>query len=158
MIETTKQAIVPFMWFNGAAEEAANFYTGIFPESKIVSKNYYPQGSPAPAGSVLSVNFELRGQLFYALNGGPQFKFTPAISLFVHCSSQEEVDYYWDNLLEGGKADMCGWLQDKFGLSWQIIPKQLGEYLQHKDGAKAKRAMEAMLKMRKIDIQKLIDA
>ena len=157
-MDTTTPAIVPFLWFNGAAEEAANFYTGIFPDSSIVSKNYYPDGGPAPAGTVLSVNFKLRGQLFYALNGGPQFKFTPAISLFVHCSSQEEVDYYWNTLAEGGREDMCGWLQDKFGLSWQIIPKQLGEFLQHKDGAKAKRAMEAMLKMRKIDIQKLIDA
>lgn len=149
------QKIVPFLWFDDKAEEAANFYVSIFKNSKIVSVTRYGAAGPGPKGSVMSVTFELEGQPFYALNGGPQFKFTPAISLFVNCETQQEVDELWKKLTAGGREDQCGWLQDKYGLSWQIVPTALGKMLGDKDAAKANRAMQAMLQMKKIDINRL---
>ena len=148
------QKITTFLWFDDDAEEAMKFYTSIFKNSKILSTSRYPEGSPGNAGTLMTGTFQLEGQEFMALNAGPEFKFTEAISLFVNCETQQEVDDLWAKLTaDGGEESQCGWLKDKFGLSWQIIPKQLGEMLGDKDPAKAKRAMEAMLKMRKIDIK-----
>lgn len=153
------QKITTFLWFNDNAEEAMNLYTSIFKNSKILSVNRYGEGGPAAAGTVMTATFQLEGQEFMALNGGPQFKFTEAISLFVNCDSQAEVDALWDKLTaDGGEESQCGWLKDKFGLSWQIIPSALGEALGDPDPAKAQRAMQAMLQMQKIDIQRLQDA
>ena len=152
------QKITPFLWFDGNAEEAANFYISIFKNSKMGKITRYGDAGPGPKGSAMSVTFQLEGQEFFALNGGPQFKFTPAISLFVDCKTQEEVDDLWDKLSAGGRTDRCGWLQDKFGLSWQIIPTVLGQLLGDKDPQRAKRAMQAMLQMTKIDIEKLQQA
>lgn len=152
------EKIVPFLWFDGKAEEAANFYVSIFKNSKIVSVTRYGAAGPGPKGSVMSVTFQLEGQPFYALNGGPQFKFTPAISLFVNCETQQEVDALWKKLTAGGREDQCGWLQDKYGLSWQIIPTALGKMLGDKDAVKANRAMQAMLQMKRIDLKGLKDA
>ena len=152
------QKITPFLWFDGRAEEAANFYTSIFKNSKIGTVSRYGEGGPGPKGSVMSATFQLEGQEFIALNGGPQYSFTPAISFFIHCETQEEVDHYWDKLSEGGRTVQCGWLQDKFGLSWQVIPTILFKLLNDKDPAKSKRVMQAMLKMIKLDIQGLKDA
>ena len=149
------QKIVTFLWFNDKAEEAANFYVSLFKNSKILNVTRYGEAGPGPKGSAMSVTFQLEGQEFYALNGGPHFKFTPAISLFVNCETQAEVDELWEKLSAGGREDRCGWLQDKYGLSWQIIPTALGKMLGDKDPTKAKRAMEAMLKMQKIDIATL---
>lgn len=148
------QKITPFLWFEDSAEEAINFYTSIFKDSKILSISRLPEGAPgpAPAGSLMSATFQLAGQQFMALNGGPQFQFNEAISLFVDCETQEEVDYYWDKLCEGGQPGPCGWLKDKFGLSWQVVPRALGEMLGDADPAKAQRTMQAMLQMSKIDI------
>ena len=143
--------ISPFLWFDTQAEEAANFYTSIFKNSKILKVTRYGDAGPGPKGGVMTVVFNLDGQEFTALNGGPHFKFTEAISFIVNCRTQEEVDTYWEKLVEGGKESRCGWLVDKFGLSWQIIPAALGEMLGDPDPAKAKRVMEAMLKMKKID-------
>jgi predicted 3-demethylubiquinone-9 3-methyltransferase (glyoxalase superfamily) len=148
--------ISPFLWFDTQAEEAANFYVGVFPRSKIVDVSRYGEAGPGRKGSVMTVTFQLDGQEIIALNGGPQFKFTEAISLSVDCKSQDEVDRYWSALIEGGgKEGPCGWLTDRFGLSWQINPTVLGEMLRDPDPAKAKRAMEAMLQMKKIDIAAL---
>jgi len=144
--------ISPFLWFDTQAEDAANFYTSIFKNSKIGKISRYPEGAPAPKGSVMTVAFTLDGQEFTALNGGPLFKFTEAISFVVNCDSQEQVDHYWSKLLEGGEDSRCGWLKDKYGLSWQIIPTVLGRMLSDPDPQKAKRVMEAMLGMAKIDI------
>ncbi|WP_291910493.1 VOC family protein [Chitinophaga sp. CB10] len=153
------QKITPFLWFNGNAEEATNFYTGIFNNSKVVSINRMPGQEPGQQGPVFSTVFELEGQTFYAMNGGPQFSFTPAISLFVNCKTQQEVDELWEKLTaDGGKEDRCGWLTDKFGLSWQIIPEQLGQYMADKDPAKSGRVMQALMGMGKLDIQALTDA
>jgi len=149
------QSISPFLWFNDNAEEAAKFYTSIFRNSKITGLTRYGEAGPGPKGSVLTVAFELDGQEFRALNGGPQFPFTEAISLVVKCKTQEEVDYFWSKLSAGGKEVQCGWLNDKFGLSWQIVPTVLIELLQEKDPQKANRVMEAMLKMIKIEISTL---
>ena len=149
------QKIRPFLWFDGKAEEAANFYTAIFKGSDIVGIMRYGDAGPGPKGSVMSVTFELNGQEFIALNGGPQFTFSPAISFFVTCESQEEVDELWDRLIEGGQPQQCGWLTDKYGLSWQIVPTVLPELLQDKDPAKRARVMAAMLKMVKLDIEAL---
>jgi predicted 3-demethylubiquinone-9 3-methyltransferase (glyoxalase superfamily) len=146
------QKITPFLWFDSNAEEAANFYTSIFKDSSVNGKSYYGEGGPGPKGSVMVVSFSLSGQNFTALNGGPIFKFTEAVSFVVNCDSQEEVDYYWDNLLDGGQASQCGWLKDKFGLSWQIVPVRLMELLQDKDPGKRNRVMQAMMKMIKIDV------
>jgi predicted 3-demethylubiquinone-9 3-methyltransferase (glyoxalase superfamily) len=146
------QKIVPFLWFNDQAEEAMNHYISIFPDSKVMSVMRYGDAGPGPKGTVMSVTFQLAGQEFMALNGGPQFKFTEAISLFVNCETQEEVDELWEKLSEGGEKGPCGWLKDKYGLSWQIVPTALGEMLQDKDAEKANRVMGAMLQMSKIDI------
>ena len=149
------QKITPFLWFDNNAEEAVNLYTSVFKNSKIKSVSRYGDAGPGLKGSVMVIRFELEGQEFLALNGGPQYKFTPAISLTVNCQSQEEVDKLWEKLSAGGKTDQCGWLHDKFGLSWQITPIILGEFLADKDPVKSKRVMEAMMKMTKLDINKL---
>jgi predicted 3-demethylubiquinone-9 3-methyltransferase (glyoxalase superfamily) len=145
--------ITPFLWFDGKAEEAMNFYVSIFKNSKIVSVSRMGEG-----GLVTGGTFQLEGQEFYALNGGPQFTFTPAISLFVNCETQEEVDELWEKLSAGGEKGRCGWLKDKYGLSWQIIPSVLGKMLQGKDGGNSKKAFEAMMQMSKIEIKKLQEA
>jgi predicted 3-demethylubiquinone-9 3-methyltransferase (glyoxalase superfamily) len=155
---TAMQKIVPFLWFDGKAEEAMNFYASIFKNSKIGDVTRYGKAGPGPEGTVISATFELEGQKFYALNGGPQFAFTPAISFFVNCETQQEVDELWEKLSAGGQEQPCGWLQDKFGLSWQIIPTILGKLLGDKDPAKAQRVMQAMLQMKKIDIARLKQA
>ncbi|PYO26806.1 MAG: hypothetical protein DMD73_11420 [Gemmatimonadetes bacterium] len=152
------QKIVPFLWFDGKAEEAMNFYVSVFKRSKVVRVSRYGDAGPGPKGSVMSCTFQLEGQDFYALNGGPQINFTPAISLFVNCETQQEVDELWEKLSAGGRADQCGWLQDKYGLSWQIIPTVLGKMLSDKDPKKANAAMRAMLQMKKIDIKGLQQA
>ena len=153
------QKITPFLWFNDNAEEAMNLYCSIFKDTRINSLVRYGKVGPGPEGSVMTASFQLLGQTFTALNGGPRFKFTEAISFVVHCDTQEEVDEYWDKLIAGGgQASMCGWLKDKFGLSWQIIPKALMELMGDKDPEKAKRVMEAMLKMSKIDVKILREA
>jgi predicted 3-demethylubiquinone-9 3-methyltransferase (glyoxalase superfamily) len=149
------QKITPFLWFDSQAEEAANFYVSIFKNSKITAVARYGDAGPGPKGSVMSVNFQLEGQDFIALNGGPQFKFTPAISLFVSCKTQREVDDLWERLSAGGEKSRCGWLQDKYGLSWQIVPTVLFKLLQDKDPKKAKSTMQAMLQMDKLDIKAL---
>ena len=146
------QKITPFLWFNGQAEEAANLYTSLIKNSKIGNIARYGEAGPGPKGSIMSVTFQLDGQEFIALNGGPQFTFTPAVSFLVSCETQEEVDRLWEKLSEGGRKDRCGWLQDKFGLSWQIVPAVLGKMLHHKDPDKSKRVMQAMLQMAKLDI------
>lgn len=149
------QKITPFLWFDGRAEEAMNFYTSVFPNARIGEVSRYGEAGPGPKGSVMSASFELEGQAFIALNGGPMFSFTPAISFFVNCQTQDEIDTYWARLSEGGQTQPCGWLQDKFGLSWQIVPTALGQMLQDKDRTKANRTMQAMLKMSKLDIAAL---
>ena len=152
------QKITPFLWFNDKAEEAMNFYVSIFKNSKVVSISRYGEAGPGPKGSVMTATFQLDGQEFTALNGGPQFTFTEAISFYVDCKTQQEVDELWDKLSAGGEKGQCGWLKDKYGLWWQIVPSILGELLQDKDAAKAKRVMEAMLQMSKIDIKTLQQA
>ena len=144
--------ITPFLWFDTQAEEAAHFYVSIFNNSKIVNVSRYGEAGPGPKGSAMTVTFELDGQRFIALNGGPHFKFTKAVSFSVDCQTQEEVDKYWQKLSEGGQEVQCGWLKDKYGLSWQINPTILGEMLSDPDPQKSKRVVEAMLKMKRIDI------
>jgi len=156
--------IIPFLWFDNQAEDAMKFYTSIFKSSKIVNIKYWPENNPFPpdsamAGKVMSGTFELDGQRFHCMDAGPQFKFTEAISMFVSCENQEEVDYYWEKLTaDGGEESMCGWLKDKFGLSWQIVPTALEELLHDSDPEKSQRVMQAMLPMRKIDIRTLKQA
>jgi predicted 3-demethylubiquinone-9 3-methyltransferase (glyoxalase superfamily) len=152
------QKITPFLWSDGKAEEAMNFYVSIFKNSKIVRVARYGEGGPGTKGTVMSATFQLDGQNFFALNGGPQFIFTPAISFFVNCETQQEVDELWEKLSEGGKKERCGWLKDKYGVSWQVIPSVLGELMQDKDAEKSARVMKAMLQMNKIDIKKLKQA
>ena len=152
------QKITPFLWFDGKAEEAMNLYVSIFKNSKVVSVTRWGEGGPGPKGTVMSATFDLEGQRFHALNGGPQFTFSPAISLFVNCETQQEVDELWDKLSAGGEKQRCGWLKDKFGLSWQIVPSVLGSLLHSKDAEKSKRAMQAMLQMDKLDIRRLQQA
>ncbi len=150
------QKIVTFLWFDREAEEAMNFYLSVFPDSKVLSVSRYPEGSPGPAGEVMVASFELGGQEFQALNGGPQFKFTEAISLMVNCETQAEVDNYWEKLTaNGGEESMCGWLKDKYGLSWQIVPTALGKLMSDPDPEKSQRVMQAMLGMKKLDIAAL---
>lgn len=149
------QKITPFLWFDSQAEEAMNFYVSIFRNSKVLTVNRYGDAGPGPKGTVMTANFLLNGQEFVALNGGPLHKFTPAISFVVNCESQQEVDEYWDQLSAGGREDQCAWLQDKFGVSWQIVPRVLIELLNDPDPAKAQRVMAAMMKMKKIDIAAL---
>ena len=157
--KTNVQKITPFLGFNNNAEEAAKFYTSIFKNSKITDTTHYGKSaadaSGRPKGTVMSVTFELEGQLFMALNGGPVFNFSPAISFFVTCETQEKVDELWKRLSKGGEEEQCGWLKDKFGVSWQIVPNDLGEMLQDKDAKKSERVMEELLQMKKIDIQRL---
>ena len=152
------QKITPFLWFDGKAEEAMHFYVSIFKNSKVVSVTRYGDAGPGPKGTVMSAIFQLEGQEFFALNGGPQFSFTPAISFFVNCRTQEEVDELWEKLSEGGEKNRCGWLRDKYGVSWQIIPSVLSELLQDKDAEKSQKVMKAMLQMGKIDIKSLKQA
>lgn len=152
------QKITPFLWFDHQAEEAVEFYTGIFKNSKILSVSRVPEGCMGQPGSVMAVSFELDGQPFSALNGGPYFSFTPAVSFFVNCETQAEVDYFWEKLLEGGEAQQCGWLTDRYGISWQIVPSLLGRLLGDPDPVKAARVNQAMLGMIKLDTQKLQDA
>jgi predicted 3-demethylubiquinone-9 3-methyltransferase (glyoxalase superfamily) len=152
------QKITTFLWFDDKAEEAANFYVSLFKNSKIKSVSRYGDAGPGPKGTAMTVNFELVGQEFIALNGGPHFKFTPAISLFVNCETQEEVDNLWEELSTGGRKDRCGWLQDKYGLSWQIIPTALMRLMSDPDPKKSARVMQAMLEMDKIDIRRLQEA
>ena len=155
------QKITPHLWFDNQAEEAVNFYTSIFKNSKTVNvARYGEEGAKAsarPKGTVMTVTFQLEGQEFMALNGGPVFTFSPAISLVVNCETQKEVDYYWERLSQGGdeKAQQCGWLKDKYGVSWQIVPVVLGQMMQDKDARKSERVMHALLQMKKIDIEGL---
>lgn len=158
------QKITPFLWFDREAEEAALFYTSIFKDSRILSISHYSEAgaeaSGMPVGEVMVVEFELQGQRFDAINGGPIFKFSPAVSFSVSCKDQEEVDYYWERLSEGGakEAQQCGWLADKYGLSWQIVPTALGKLMSNGDAAQSERVMQAMLQMKKIDIAGLQEA
>jgi predicted 3-demethylubiquinone-9 3-methyltransferase (glyoxalase superfamily) len=147
--------ITPFLWFDGKAEEAASFYISVFPNSKIGSVGRYGPGSPGPEGTVMTVSFELDGLPFVALNGGPHFTFSPAISFVVDCTTQAEVDYYWDKLAVGGKPQRCGWLTDRYGVTWQIVPRVLPRLLQNPDREKSGRVMQAMLQMVKLDIAAL---
>jgi predicted 3-demethylubiquinone-9 3-methyltransferase (glyoxalase superfamily) len=147
--------ITPFLWFDNQAEQAANFYVSLFENSKIDSVTHYGDAGPGPAGSVMTVAFQLEGQEFVALNGGPIFKFTEAISFVVNCKTQAEVDGLWAKLIEGGEEGQCGWLKDKFGLSWQIVPEGFNDYLSGSDAKKSQKAMQAMLQMKKLDIDQL---
>ena len=152
------QKITPFLWFDNQAEGAMNFYVSIFKNSKVLGVTRYGDTGPGPKGTVMTAKFQLEGQEFIALNGGPHFKFTEAVSFVVNCESQEEVDYFWEKLSEGGAESQCGWLKDKYGLSWQIVPTVLVEMLQDKDPEKSQRVMKAMMEMVKIDIKKLKEA
>ena len=149
------QKITPFLWFNGKAEEAANFYTSIFKNSKILNIARYGEAGPGPKGTVMVATFQIEGQKFMALNGGPQYTFSPATSFYVDCETQAEVDELWEKLSAGGSEVQCGWLRDKFGVSWQIIPKTLIELMQDKDPVKSQRVFKAMMGMIKIDIEAL---
>ena len=153
------QKITPFLWFDSQAEEAANFYVSIFKNSKVGTISRYGDSGPRPKGSVMTVAFELDGENFTALNGGPIFKFTEAISLVVNCESQEEIDYFWEKLTaDGGQEVECGWLKDKYGLSWQIVPTILWELVKSDDPKKSERVMKALMQMKKLDISKLKEA
>jgi predicted 3-demethylubiquinone-9 3-methyltransferase (glyoxalase superfamily) len=147
--------ITLFLWFNNNAEEAVHFYTSLFNNSKILETTRYGEGAPLPKGTIMTISFQIEGEEFIALNGGPHFAFTPAISLFVRCDSQPEVDRLWQKLLDGGKPMQCGWITDKFGLTWQIVPSVLKSLLHDPDPVKSKRVMQAMLKMIKLDIAEL---
>jgi predicted 3-demethylubiquinone-9 3-methyltransferase (glyoxalase superfamily) len=154
-----QQRITPFLWFNGTAEEAMNLYVSVFKNSRIVEVSRFEGDGPGPSGQVMTATFELEGQQFMALNGGPEFPFNEGVSFFVNCETQSEVDELWDKLCaDGGQASQCGWLKDKFGLSWQIIPTALGRMLGDPDPVKSKRVMQAMLQMHKIDIATLEQA
>jgi predicted 3-demethylubiquinone-9 3-methyltransferase (glyoxalase superfamily) len=152
------QKITPFLWFDNQAEEAMKFYLSIFKNSKAGKITRYGDAGPGPKGTVMTASFQVEGQEFVALNGGPQFKFSEAISFVVNCKTQEEVDYYWEKLSAGGKEQMCGWLKDKYGLCWQIVPTALPELMSSPDPKKAQRAMQAMLQMKKLDIAALKQA
>jgi predicted 3-demethylubiquinone-9 3-methyltransferase (glyoxalase superfamily) len=152
------QRITPCLWFDGRAEEATEFYTSIFKDSRVGKIARYGEAGPGKPGSVMTVTFEIEGQEFMGLNGGPQFQFSPAISFVIHCKSQKRVDYYWDRLLEGGAPQQCGWLTDKFGMSWQIVPNILPKLLKDKDPERSQRVMQAMLQMVKLDVKALKEA
>jgi predicted 3-demethylubiquinone-9 3-methyltransferase (glyoxalase superfamily) len=152
------QRIVTNLWFDTEAEEAAEFYTSVFKNSRIVHVARYTEAGPRPAGMVMTVEFELDGQRFIGINGGPEFKFDEAISLMINCETQEEIDYYWERLTEGGEESQCGWLKDRYGLSWQVVPTGMDEVFSDPDPERARRAMEALLKMRKLDIAALRSA
>jgi len=153
-----RQQINPFLWFDHQAEEAANYYVATFDDSSITDVSRYPENAPGPAGSVMTVTFTLKGQEMIALNGGPEFAFSPAISLFVHCRDQDEVDRYWSALTDGGGSQQCGWVTDRYGVTWQIVPDRLLELMADPDPGRANRAMQAMLQMDKIEIKALEDA
>ena len=150
-----KQRITPFLWFDHQAEDAAQFYTSIFPDSRVKTVVRYGDAGPGPQGTAMTVDFELEGQEFVALNGGPHLRFTEAISFVVNCATQQEVDYYWERLLEGGAPQQCGWLKDRYGLSWQVVPTALVELASGPDVARTGRVMQAMMKMVKLDIAEL---
>jgi predicted 3-demethylubiquinone-9 3-methyltransferase (glyoxalase superfamily) len=151
-----EQKIVPNLWFDTEAEEAAEFYTSVFENSRIIGKTHYNEAGPREAGMVMTVEWELEGMRFVGINGGPDFKFSEAISLLIECEDQEEIDYYWERLTaDGGEEGPCGWCKDKFGLSWQVVPKGMDEAFRDEDPERARRAMEAMLGMRKIDVAAL---
>ena len=152
------QQITPFLWFDDNADEAVNFYLSIFKDGRLLNATRYGEAGPRPKGTIMTATFELNGQQFIALNGGPRFKFTEAVSFVVKCETQEEIDYYWDKLLDGGEAQQCGWLKDRFGLSWQIVPVQLSELFGGNDPQRAGRVMQAMMQMVKFDIAKLKEA
>jgi len=152
------QKITPCLWFDHQAEEAARFYVSLFKNSTIGAINHYGEGAPMPKGTVLTVRFQLDGQEYLALNGGPIFKFTEAVSFIVNCETQEEVDRMWDKLSEGGQVQQCGWLKDKFGLSWQIVPTALGKMLSDPEPGRTARVMKALLQMKKLDLKKLEEA
>ena len=150
------QKITPNLWFDMNAEEAANLYVDLFDDGRILNVARYPEGSPGPAGEVMTVEWELNGQKFVGINGGPQFQFSEAVSFMISCKDQEEVDYYWDRLTaDGGKEGQCGWLSDRFGLAWQVVPEGMDEVFSDPDPAKAERSMAAMMKMKKLDIAEL---
>jgi len=151
----SQQKIVPNLWFDTEAEEAANFYVDLFDDARIVSVAHYTEAGPRPAGTVMTVEFELNGQRFVGINGGPQFKFDEAVSFQVSCEDQDEVDHFWSRLSEGGEEGQCGWLKDRFGLSWQVVPTGMEELFSDPDPERARRAMEAMLGMQKIDIAEI---
>ena len=153
------QKITPFLWFDNNAEDAVNFYVSVFKDAKAGGMARYSEGAPGPKGKVMTATFKLFGQEFIALNGGPQqFKFNESISFVVSCENQAEIDYYWEKLSEGGQKSRCGWLKDKFGVSWQVVPSNMGELMQNKDPEKSKRTMQAMMQMDKLDIRKLQEA
>src|SRR6188508_1581351 len=158
MEQSNKQKITPFLWFDTNAEEAINYYTSIFKNSKIGNVMRWPKGGPGPEGALLTADFTLDGQVFTAINGGPQFKFNESISFVVDCDGQDEVDYYWNKLVEGGEESQCGWLKDRFGLSWQVTPDRLFELQSDPDPARAAAATKAMMGMRKIIIAELEEA
>ncbi len=150
-----QQRITPNLWFDTESEEAAGFYTSVFKNSRIVNVTHYPEAAPRPAGMVMTVEFELDGQRFVAINGGPEFTFDEAVSLQINCETQDEVDYYWERLSEGGEEGPCGWLKDRYGLSWQVVPAGMEELFADPDPERAQRAMQAMLKMGKLDVAAL---
>lgn len=154
-MQETNQKITPFLWFDDNAEQAVTFYTSIFKKSAILATTYYPEGAPGQAGTVMTISFVLHGQQFTALNGGPHFRFNESISFVVQCEDQKELDELWESLLEGGGESQCGWLKDKFGLSWQLVPAELARLLSKDDPAGARRVMQAILKMKKLDIETL---
>jgi predicted 3-demethylubiquinone-9 3-methyltransferase (glyoxalase superfamily) len=149
------QKITPFLWFDNRAEEAVQLYTSVFKNSRVLKTSYYGDNAPMPKGTVMVVSFQLEEQTFNAINGGPAFQFSPAISFVVNCETQEEIDFLWEKLTEGGQAQSCGWLKDKFGISWQIVPVQLGDLMSSKDSEKSNRAMQALWKMGKLNIAEL---
>jgi predicted 3-demethylubiquinone-9 3-methyltransferase (glyoxalase superfamily) len=150
-----QQKIVPNLWFDGNAEEAAEFYCSVFKSSRILSTSRYPEGSPGPAGTVMTVEWELDGQRFVGINGGPQFSFSEAVSFQITCADQEEIDYFWGRLTDAGEEGPCGWCKDRFGLSWQVVPEGMDEVFSDPDPKRAERAMTAMLGMRKLDVEAL---
>jgi predicted 3-demethylubiquinone-9 3-methyltransferase (glyoxalase superfamily) len=150
-----QQKIVPNLWFDTQAQEAAEFYCSVFENSRIVNVTHYTEAGPRPAGTVMTVEWELNGQRFVGINGGPEFKFTEAVSFLVNCEDQDEIDYYWERLSEGGEEGPCGWLKDRYGLSWQVVPTMMGELFKTEDSRGAQRAMEALLRMKKLDIAEL---
>ncbi|MDQ3430845.1 MAG: VOC family protein [Actinomycetota bacterium] len=153
-----QQKIIPNLWFDSEAEEAAGFYTSVFENSRILNVAHYPEGGPGPAGTVMTVEWELDGQRFVGINGGPQFTFSEAVSFQITCETQDEVDYYWDQLSAGGEEGQCGWLKDRYGLSWQVVPAGMEEVFADPDPQRAQRAMQAMLGMRKLDVAALRSA
>ncbi len=150
-----QQRVIPNLWFDTQAEEAAEFYCSIFPNSRIISVARYPEGSPGPTGEVMTVEYELDGQRYVHINGGPQFTFSEAVSFQIDCADQAEVDYYWDKLLDGGEESQCGWLKDRYGFSWQVVPAGMDELFSDPDPGRAQRAMQAMLQMKKLDVDEL---